>query len=156
MADNEMARPECEHAYTSIHQPDMPVYWIRQCSLCGAFDAEDLRREIAKAREVGGDNTGIALIAAERARQVSEEGYDAEHDRGHAAELISAAREYAAEGRFRVWNPGSPINPRPHPTDEWPWHPGYFKPTGDPIHDLTKAGALIAAAIDSLTPKENS
>lgn len=30
----------------------------------------------------------------------------------------------------------------------WPFDPEEFQPTDDPIHDLTKAGALIAAALD--------
>jgi hypothetical protein len=33
---------------------------------------------------------------------------------------------------------------------EFPWDAKYWKPTGDPVRDLTKAGALIAAAIDSI------
>ncbi|MGH3703011.1 MAG: hypothetical protein ACRDT9_00140 [Agromyces sp.] len=38
----------------------------------------------------------------------------------------------------------------------WPWADEFWKPTGDPVRDLTKAGALIAAALDSLiTTKEN-
>jgi hypothetical protein len=37
---------DCEHHFVSIHQPGMPVYWIRQCSLCRAFDAADLREQI--------------------------------------------------------------------------------------------------------------
>lgn len=37
---------------------------------------------------------GSDMIAAERARQVTEEGYTAEHDQDHAAELAWAARCY--------------------------------------------------------------
>ena len=32
----------------------------------------------------------------------------------------------------------------------WPWHARHWKPTGDPVRDLTKAGTLLAAAIDSI------
>lgn len=43
------AQTWCEdHHWVSIHQPDMPV-WVRQCSQCGRFDADDMRAEIAKA-----------------------------------------------------------------------------------------------------------
>jgi hypothetical protein len=37
----------CEHHFVSEHQPDMPVYWIRRCSLCGTYDAADLREQIS-------------------------------------------------------------------------------------------------------------
>jgi hypothetical protein len=36
----------CEHHFVNEHQPDMPVYWIRRCSLCGTYDAADLREQI--------------------------------------------------------------------------------------------------------------
>jgi hypothetical protein len=97
------------------------------------------------------------LIAAERERQMSDEGYTAEHDRQHAWELTRAGVLYAD-------NSAQIIAGLPHliPGDQWsetqdddmpnpwPWHPRSWKPTDDPIRDLTKAGALIAAAIDSL------
>lgn len=83
---------------------------------------------------------GTDLIAAERERQVNEEGYTAEHDAGHAHALVDAAACYLRGGRTK---PGTvPIG--------WPWAERHWKPTGDPVRDLTKAGALIAAAIDSL------
>jgi hypothetical protein len=98
---------------------------------------------------------GTELIAAERARQVSQEGYDAEHDKGHARELMLAAGCYVMEAQGSAM--GFPTTPAQAPiADEdlgisnWPWHPSYWKPTGDPVRDLVKAGALIAAAIDSL------
>jgi hypothetical protein len=80
------------------------------------------------------------LIAAERERQVSQEGYTAEHDAGHSHALVDAALCYARAG---TWI-------KPYPPLAWPWADQYWKPTGDPVRDLTKAGALIAAAIDSL------
>jgi hypothetical protein len=39
----------CEHHFVSEHQPDMPVYWIRRCSLCGTYDAADLNAQIESA-----------------------------------------------------------------------------------------------------------
>ena len=93
------------------------------------------------------EESGASLIAAERARQVSEEGYDAEHDQGHSHDLMLAAQayaSYAAGGRSY-----SAIGEE-RSSSWWPWAESYWKPTGDPVRDLTKAGALIAAAIDSL------
>lgn len=94
---------------------------------------------------------GTDLIAAERDRQISEEGYTAEHDRDHAYALTYAARVYTAQATVNIAEGTS--DPMPHGWarfEGWPWAARYWKPTGDPIRDLTKAGALIAAAIDSL------
>jgi hypothetical protein len=33
----------------------------------------------------------------------------------------------------------------------WPWASRYWKPDADRVRELEKAGALIAAAIDSIT-----
>lgn len=94
------------------------------------------------------------LIAAERERQVTEEGYAADHDAGHERDLVQAAKCYAEEARFHIAYPDRSPGPVPVDTDTemrlWPWADQYWKPTGDPVRDLVKAGALIAAAIDSL------
>lgn len=47
------------------------------------------------------------------------------------------------------WSRETGIPGGPTPLN-WPWKPECFKPTGDPIRDLTKAGALVAAEIDRL------
>ena len=39
------------------------------------------------------------------------------------------------------------------PPDSWPWALGWWKPGTDPIRNLEKAGALIAAEIDRLLRK---
>jgi hypothetical protein len=99
------------------------------------------------------------LFAAERVRQIEEEGYDAAHDRGHAAQLVAAGTSY---GMFQAvvlrdgHSPeialalGGPIIP---PT--WPWSSAHWKPTGDPRRDLVKVGALIAAALDSILEEDD-
>jgi hypothetical protein len=121
--------------------------WVRDSGWDGAVDAFDRWLESAP---------GVRLIATERERQVNEEGYDAEHDKGHAPEMIRAAKEYAEEAHFQVkYGPVEPKVGRPWYDEDtgatgWPWHSSYGKPTGEPVKDLTKAGAIIAAAIDSL------
>jgi hypothetical protein len=96
---------------------------------------------------------GTDLIAAERERQVTEEGYTAEHDAGHARELISAGRAYASHAEIAVVEglDGPLWSATWARVNGWPWAGQHWKPTGDPVRDLVKAGALIAAAIDSLT-----
>ena len=89
--------------------------------------------------------TGAELIAAERRRQVEGEGYTAEHDAGKADDLAIAGAVYAQPERRRTYGyrPGIPL--------QWPWMPEAWKPTPDDrVRELTKAGALIAAAIDAL------
>lgn len=89
------------------------------------------------------------MIAAERERQIDIEGYTAAHDERHAPQLIAAARVYADDAR-RLVHHGDGQYKQIGVPGEWPWGGQYYKPTGDPVRDLVKAGALIAAAIDSL------
>ena len=97
--------------------------------------------------------TVIELIAAERQRQIDEEGFDAEHDDEHKNfQLSDAAICYAnmgSEGPFMYPRAGVP-------PFLWPWHAKWWKPSPDPIRNLVKAGALIAAEIDRLQRKEKS
>lgn len=94
------------------------------------------------------------LITAERERQITEEGYDADRDRGRAEQLTYAATAYAIESSAAISLAGDGRTPDANflvvVPAWWPWSSNFWKPTGDPIADLTKAGALIAAAIDSL------
>jgi hypothetical protein len=89
--------------------------------------------------------TGAEMIAAERERQITAEGWTPEHDDEHAAkELAHAAARYAEQAGID-W--GDPPHRAPY---GWPWDEQWWKPTGDAIRDLTKAGALLAAEIDRL------
>lgn len=87
---------------------------------------------------------GAALITAERDRQITVEGWTPEHDDEHAHnELAFAAMSYLREaldmdGIF-----------------EWPWDRSWWRPSDDPIRNLVKAGALIAAEIDRLQRKKD-
>lgn len=78
---------------------------------------------------------------------MADEGWTPEHDDGHdSGELLKAAIGYALVGFVRDGE-----TPPPTPPVNWPWHPSWWKPSGDPIRNLEKAGALIAAEIDRLT-----
>jgi hypothetical protein len=87
---------------------------------------------------------GVQLIAAERLRQQEIEGYDLLHDRGHYDDLALAGATYALTSDMRLDGvSGVPVT--------WPWDKPYWKPTPDDrVRELVKAGALIAAAIDSM------
>jgi hypothetical protein len=98
--------------------------------------------------------SGIELIAYERLRQFEAEGFSTKHDDAHMnSQLLSAAMCYA--GVERLLAIGAPIS-RDQPPLEWPWSLDDWKPTDDPIRNLVKAGALIAAEIDRLQRLTNS
>ena len=90
--------------------------------------------------------TAIELIAEERQRQIDAEGYSAEHDDDHADFSLSRAGAcYALAADTAT----------PYPYRFWPWEAEAWKPSlEDPIRDLVKAGALIAAEIDRLQRAE--
>jgi len=94
--------------------------------------------------------TGAERIASERQRQIEAEGWTAEHDATHdTGALTNAAISYskAAEAARQGW----PMKPWPDQIPpEWPWSEDWWKPSSDPIRNLEKAGALIAAEIDRL------
>jgi hypothetical protein len=92
--------------------------------------------------------TGVERIAAERKRQIEEEGWTEKHDdQWEHGELAEAAATYASlphwEGRFINWR-----------KILWPWDDEWYKPETDRIRELEKAGALIAAEIDRLLRQE--
>jgi hypothetical protein len=78
-------------------------------------------------------------VLAERARQVSEEGYTSEHDDGHPPyRLACAAGCYAMD---------TLAYPAGDPPPAWPWDWVWWKPRGM-RSNLIKAGALILAEIE--------
>jgi hypothetical protein len=96
---------------------------------------------------------GAELIAAERERQITQEEWSFPHDDGHVyGELVEAAAVYVRTALTSI-NPNSPIAAAPmsEPPSDWPWEEEDFKPAwSDPVRNLVKAGALIAAEIDRL------
>lgn len=85
---------------------------------------------------------GAGLIAIERQRQITEEGWTAEHDDRHTNEsLTEASYCYAMRGDHPMYATRPPAS--------WPWDRQWWKPK-DHIRNLVIAGALIAAEIDRL------
>jgi hypothetical protein len=88
---------------------------------------------------------GVDLIAYERERQRASEGWTLQRDREvHAGGQLAQA----AEAYLTARDHGASSSP---PVGLWPWHPDWWKPSDDPVRNLVKAGALIAAEIDRLT-----
>lgn len=117
--------------------------------------------------------TGAELIAAERRRQVDDEGWTPAHDDGHrVGELADAAaclaatepiyvRRDQADQAYRFSEGVAFVTPWPYQQDQvrgswYPWR--RTETTREAV--LVKAGALIAAEIDRLqrlpTPTEGS
>ena len=98
--------------------------------------------------------TGIELIAEERQRQISQEGWTPEHDDGHTGgEMADAAVCYIETATLQDVVDIPYVSVRDTP-EGWPWDYEWWKPSEDPIRNLVKAGALIAAEIDRLQRKE--
>lgn len=92
--------------------------------------------------------TGVDLIAAERRRQIEEEGWTTEHDAGLVEDALArAAAAYATPAHLREPLVGHVVRM----PALWPWAVHAWKPTPeDRVRELVKAGALIAAEIDRL------
>lgn len=110
--------------------------------LAGNREIERLRAELDAAK-AGADAMSDAArdVLAERARQVSVEGWTHEHDDEH--------REYAlacAAGCYAMFTLAFPAG---DPPPQWPWDVAWWKPTTQ-RRNLIKAGALILAEIERI------
>lgn len=96
--------------------------------------------------------SGIQLIAAERTRQIEDEGFSAEKDdKYRELELLRASESYLTA----VTSPDEvgDEDGKTRPAWDWPWDKKWWKPSEDPVRNLVKAGALIAAELDRLQRK---
>lgn len=114
-----------------VRFPDGSIPWLKECEI----------------RKVQG-MSAVELIAAERSRQINQEGWSLSNDdRLKGNELAKAAACYAMPDEFRnaiIWN----ITLR---FRMWPWAARFWKPSPDNrIRELVKAGALIVAEIERL------
>lgn len=103
-------------------------------------------------------SAGAERIMAERNRQILDEGYDYRHDDSEHWDrsLVRAAICYAVleSGKTDaplsgIQNLAIAVNSVDPIRDLWPWGEEWWKPS-DPIRNLEKAGALIAAELDRL------
>lgn len=100
---------------------------------------------------------GIEFIAAERQRQIEEEGWsiqrDCEEHRNN--ELVIAAMCYACPDVDKKHSGPLAFFKGADCPAMWPWNKEWWKPSSNNrIRELTKAGALIAAEIDRLLAAE--
>lgn len=101
------------------------------------------RERVMQALQEDFQSPGLSAIAAERLRQIEQEGYTPEEDRRYncPSDMIWAGIAHAAAAVSGDFAEAACI---------WPWRQDTFKPTNK-FRDLEKAGALLAAAHDRLT-----
>lgn len=116
----------------------------------------DLDRQAETERRLALYTRGAEMIQRERRRQVEAEGWTPEHDAEHSlGELAWAARVYVMEALAQIRGE-TLLSTQSAVWAGWPWRTDDgvadgFKPSDDPVRNLVKAGALIAAEIDRLT-----
>ena len=95
--------------------------------------------------------SGAEKIWIERTRQITEEGFSFEHDdQWKKGQLLEAAITYAI-GTYPTIHPEDTQETNANDVSElWPFEKERFKLSPDPIKNLIKAGAFIAAEIDRL------
>lgn len=109
--------------------------YAQECS-----DIVSVIREVLEYRKLSEHSAAIKDVIAERARQVSEEGWTPAHDDEHTnGELADAAATYAYHANDR----------RLTPPNMWPWTSEQWKQT-TPRQNLVKAGALILSEIERM------
>ena len=100
--------------------------------------------------------TGAELIAEERRRQMSVEGWTPDHDAKHRGkQLAKAACSYLISHCDPDEDACGDLS-ESRPTWDWPWAMKWWKPSKEPVRNLVKAGALIAAEIDRLLAAEKT
>ena len=97
---------------------------------------------------------GTMLIAIERNHQIKDEGYTTEHDDHNCSADMAVAGACYVLDMASKWS-GQHATWQNHYEEEalllWPCEKTQWNPTpDDPIRQLVKAGALIAAEIDRL------
>ncbi len=132
--------------FRSPLQPILPT--VNKREVLPDAEPEDFTTEGTEAQ------SGVDLIAAERRRQIEVEGWTAEHDEQHGEFVLAkAGADYASDLFLRKKYMGGDAVVCP---PLWPFIRSWWKPTpNDPVRQLTKAGALIAAEIDRLLAKQS-
>jgi hypothetical protein len=92
--------------------------------------------------------TGAEAIAVERAAQLLREGFTPKHDAEHVqGELADAAACYALIASYQARTGMKDVSGHVPPLG-WPWEAAWWKPSAEPMKNLVRAGALLAAEID--------
>ena len=120
-----------------------------------AADVAQLKEEAAASRlrrlAAVTPSVGAEMIAAERRRQIEVEGWTPDHDDEHyCGEMAGAATSYAHLAARQLGSGMFAAEMAAPPSQDWRWSHEWWKPSEDPLRNLVRAGALIAAEIDRL------
>ncbi|MES2923707.1 MAG: hypothetical protein V4819_19285 [Verrucomicrobiota bacterium] len=131
------------------YTPNPQELAIAEDALTGLLDDDEFLSFVIQFR-TGSMNEGIAAIAGERLRQILDEKFSAENDdKQTQGGLAQAASCYASTAAMQLEKEIKTLPPC-FIHKNWPWAREWWKPSNDPIRNLEKAGALIAAEIDRL------
>lgn len=112
----------------------------KQARVIEAIDAVKAEINSFLAAHSGKNSDAIGEVIAERERQISREGWTAEHDAMHPVGQL--ARAGAGYAKFAFAN-------RHAPPVNWPWDEKWWKPKS-PRRNLIRAAALIIAEIERM------
>lgn len=127
--------PEVEGIGHVVFSPDQAKDFAWKLLRQAVIAAQDINQDF----EEPTPTPGTVLIMQERERQIHEEGWTAEHDAEYPeGRLAQAGACYA----LKLANREMPLI--------WPFPPAWWKPSEDPVRNMVKAGALIAAEIDRM------
>lgn len=136
--------------FSSHPGQEVRVNRLTEVEIIGDLSGVDFIDEATQPASGEDQPNGVSLIATERARQIAVEGWTLEHDDRHRqAELTNAAAAYAEAAAMQIYGEVGQED-IDLCGDSWPWARDYWKPSPNPIRNLVKAGALIAAEIDRL------
>lgn len=117
----------------------------RQAWLIFTDIIQAVRESLADIKPV--EMTGGLAMLRERVRQLTVEGWTPEHDKQHKPrELAEAGMSYVIAGHALMT--GEKFDMIAAPMAAWPWEPSWWKPSTDPLRNLEKGCALLAAAWD--------
>ncbi len=104
-----------------------------------------VRESLADIKPV--EMTGSLAMLRERVRQLTVEGWTPEHDKQNKPrELAEAGLCYVIAGHALL--SGDKFDMIAAPMGAWPWSPEWWKPAAEPLRNLEKGCALLAAAWD--------
>lgn len=126
-------------------EADLSPDKVRQAWLIFTDIIQAVRESLADIKPV--EMTGGLAMLRERVRQLTVEGWTPEHDRQHKPrELAEAGMSYVIAGHALMT--GEKFDMIAAPMAAWPWEPSWWKPSTDPLRNLEKGCALLAAAYD--------
>jgi Lar family restriction alleviation protein len=149
--DSRIAELEVELSEAREHYKRMRQQYLSACEDANAnlYRAQDVEAECERLRKDADQPQAARDVLAERARQISAEGWTPEHDDEHVNDEIAAmacfyvmppgARDWSAESSGYGDTFGDAIRPD-----------GWAAKEGDRRRELIKAGALILAEIERL------